>query len=47
MFGAITKPYAIPNNPVQHDRTKHVEVERFFIKEKLDTRIIKNYYVNT
>ncbi|BBH03134.1 hypothetical protein Prudu_013918, partial [Prunus dulcis] len=27
---------AIAHNPVQHDRTKHVEVDRNFIKEKLD-----------
>ncbi|WKA12317.1 hypothetical protein VitviT2T_029714 [Vitis vinifera] len=29
----------IAHNPVQHDRTKHVEVDRFFIKEKLDDKI--------
>lgn len=31
----------IAHNPVQHDRTKHVEVDRFFIKEKLDNNIIE------
>ena len=31
----------IAHNPVQHDRTKHVEVGRFFIKEKLDEKIIE------
>ncbi|RVW18959.1 Retrovirus-related Pol polyprotein from transposon RE1 [Vitis vinifera] len=31
----------IAHNPVQHDRTKHVEVDRFFIKEKLDDKIVE------
>ena len=31
----------IAHNPVQHDRTKHVEVDRFFIKEKLDGKIME------
>ena len=30
----------ITHNLVQHDRTKHVEVDRFFIKEKLDGKIV-------
>ncbi|RVW75627.1 Copia protein [Vitis vinifera] len=31
----------IAHNPVQHDRTMHVEVDRFFIKEKLDDKIVE------
>ncbi|RVW82938.1 Retrovirus-related Pol polyprotein from transposon RE2 [Vitis vinifera] len=31
----------IAHNPVQHDRTKHVEVDRFFIKIKLDDKIVE------
>ncbi|WKA11678.1 hypothetical protein VitviT2T_029154 [Vitis vinifera] len=31
----------IAHNPVQHDRIKHVDVDRFFIKEKLDDKIVE------
>ena len=30
----------IDNNPVQYDRTKHVEIDRYFIKEKIKDGII-------
>jgi hypothetical protein len=31
----------IAYNPVQHDHTKHVEVDRFFFKKKLDGKIME------
>ena len=37
----------IAHNPVQHDRTKHVEVDRHFIKEKLDNGTICTPFVST
>lgn len=30
----------ITHNLVQHDRTKHIEVDRYFIKEKIESKII-------
>ena len=36
---------SIAHNPVQHDRTKHIEVDRHFIKEKLDSGLICTPYV--
>ena len=35
----------IAQNPVQHDRTKHVEVDRHFIKENLDEKIIQFSFI--
>jgi len=35
-----TSAIAIAHNPVQHDRTKHVEIDRHFIEEKLEDGII-------
>jgi len=38
---------SIAHNPVQHDGTKHIEVDRHFIKEKLDSGLICTPYVST
>nr|GEV65681.1 putative RNA-directed DNA polymerase [Tanacetum cinerariifolium] len=37
----------ISENPVQHYRTKHVEIHRHFIKEKLEARIIELPFVKS
>ena len=36
---------SISQNPVQHDRKKHIEIDRYFIKEKLDIGIICTPFV--
>ena len=37
---------SIAHNPRQHDRTKHIGIDRPFIKEKLDSGLICTPYVS-
>ena len=41
LFCDNTAPIEIANNHVQHDRTKHVKLDRNYIKDKLDSGMIK------
>ena len=38
---------SITHNLVQHDKTKHVEIDRYFIKEKIDSGLICTPFVGS
>ncbi|CAL9028751.1 unnamed protein product [Prunus brigantina] len=38
---------AIAHNPIQHNRTKHVEVDRNYIKQKLKAKVIQFPFVKS
>ena len=38
---------SISHSPIHHDKTKHIEVDRHFIKEKIEKGIICMTYIPT
>ena len=36
---------SVSHNPVQHDRMKHAEIDRHFIKEKVDEGTLNIRYI--
>ena len=45
LLGDNQSAISIAHNPVQHDKTKHIEIARHFLKEKLDSGILQIAYV--
>lgn len=37
----------IAHNPIQHGHTKHIEMDRYFTKEKLENKLICTPYMST
>ncbi|CAN6447253.1 unnamed protein product [Victoria cruziana] len=38
---------SLSNNPVMHDQTKHVEIDRHFVREKIDSKELILSYIKT
>lgn len=38
---------SVAQNSIQHDRTKHVEIDRYFVKEKINSGVSSLLYVSS
>ena len=38
---------SIAHDPVYHDRINHVNIDQFYIKEKLDKKILSTHYIHS
>jgi hypothetical protein len=45
LFSDNKPAISIADNHVQHDKTKHIEIDRHFIKEKMNTGLITTIYI--
>ncbi|KAJ9535789.1 hypothetical protein OSB04_un001058 [Centaurea solstitialis] len=47
LFGCVPSAIAISCNPVQHTKTKHIDIKYHFIKDHVEKGTIELYFVNT
>jgi hypothetical protein len=47
MFCDNQAAISIAKNPVHHDKTKHIEMDKHFISEKIEKKIVQLIYTPT
>lgn len=45
ILGVNASAISITENPVQHDKSKHMEINRQFIREKFEAQVIRTEHV--